>query len=352
MNRLARSSAARAQPWDPEGVEAAVVLDLARQAVPRRELGQEHGEEWFLAALSQHVRVREHRQKGSGRRLAGYALLLACAVGVEAGYFAWHARADRDREGYDSVSVSRPPLRSLVATDTPLDVSFTDGTSVTLERQTFAGVFENMPKNTRLRLDSGRMVINVAAPGRAACEVAAGPFVLRASDAAFTLEWFDAQRYLQVEVARGRLVVDGAGQRRELSAGDSYRHTEPLTATPDEDAGEAWSLLVAAGEPGVVVDAARERGLDNCLEGCSRDELHALAQAARASGEGGLARLAASAERARFGSSPAASSTASSPGAISATCSTCSPTGPPAYFEQGRRGVGPLRFAPAPALSR
>jgi hypothetical protein len=81
----------------------------------------------------------------------------------------------------------------------------------------------------------------------------------------------------------------------------------PLAAAaPAASAGKSksWAQLVTAGEFATVIELAEHRGVQSCLDGCSQDDLRALADAGRLAGKGSLAESVFRAQRARFAGSP------------------------------------------------
>jgi hypothetical protein len=315
-------------PWPPAGEETELLLELARsESVPREEPGAERR---FLSAFRAYTAESERR---AARRSRGYwqyglgfagAVLVALAV-VEVGA---HFRVDP--LSYRVTSGGAEPGRVIEAKAAPVELDFSDGTNVTVERDSRARVAETTARGARFRLDSGKMSFDVVPHAeRGDWLVEAGPFQVRVTGTVFTVEWNAAARSLDVTVTRGHVIVEGAGQRRELGPGDSFHHRDPnVVVAKPEPAPEAplaprpvtptrpapqvekqpsWAELVAAGSFAAVLDAANHRGVQPCLDACSRDDLRALADAARLGGQASLAERVLLAQRARFaGSSDAA----------------------------------------------
>jgi hypothetical protein len=227
--------------------------------------------------------------------------------------------------------------QALDASKAPLELKFSDGTAVTVERGTQARVAETTSYGARFRLDSGRMLFDVVPHAeRGHWLVDAGPFQVRVTGTVFSVEWLAAEESLRVDVTRGHVVVEGAGQRRELGAGDSFQHrgqqaleraaapianavkTESVEAVPAPSSApehaveksESWSQLVTAGKFAAVIAAAEKRGFSSCLGNCSRDDLRALADATRLGGRAELSERTLLSQRSRFPGSNDASSAA------------------------------------------
>ncbi|HVY32751.1 MAG TPA: FecR family protein [Polyangiaceae bacterium] len=325
-------------PWKPDGAEASAVLELARSVDPLPGLGSEEvSAEWFTASF----RLHRDRKRKSSMRMASpawrYGLAFAAAVALvgSAAKLSGFLGADSALSYHEKSGAAVGRL--IEARQEPVELDFSDGTVVTLERKGQALVSETTERGARFRLDSGRMRFNVVPnPGRGRWLVDAGPFQVRVTGTIFTVEWLAGTGSLHVEVERGHVIVEGAGQRRELGPGDSFNHTEssaeaaesakqdaaetstksadipvsplpPAVSARDAERATPWSALVAAGDYSQVLEAANQRGLQSCLDSCNRDDLRALADAARLGGNSGVADRALRAQRARFaGSSDAA----------------------------------------------
>jgi ferric-dicitrate binding protein FerR (iron transport regulator) len=109
----------------------------------------------------------------------------------------------------------------------PMELDFSDGTVVMVDRATKAKLSDATRDGPRFRLISGRMAFQVvphAAHGL--WLVDAGPFQIRVTGTIFTVEWMASEGSLRVDVTRGHVVVEGAGERRELGPGDSFHHRD------------------------------------------------------------------------------------------------------------------------------
>lgn len=312
--------------WSLEGVETDTVLGLARAPLHVSPRVVRAAEQRFLSAF------RERAQGGraparSSRRKVRYVLALAAALAVALAIFRAGTLFQEEALSYRFKPGARTPARMIEAIAEPVELDFSDGTVVTVERNSRARVGETTHRGARFLLESGRMAFNVVPRAdRGDWSVEAGPFQVRVTGTVFTVEWIAAEGALSVEVERGRVIVEGAGQRRELGPGDSFHHREevavtevPTQAQPAAAKAEAdvsrpvvaaqpmpeqkspsWLALVAAGSYAAVLEAAHNGGLRACCEGCSQADLRALADAARLSGNASLADRVLLAQRARF----------------------------------------------------
>lgn len=311
--------------WDTESAEARALLELARTSEPHAPLSEDVAARAFVAAFRSHT---QRRTVGSvWAALGAWRYGVACAAALAVALVGFQL---------GSSSRGEPPLsyhlksggaagRVIDAKGGPVELGFSDGTVVTVEGGARAQVSETTERGARFRLDSGRMAFDVVPrPNRGNWSVDAGPFQVRVTGTVFTVDWNASEGSLRVEVTRGHVVVEGAGQRRELGPGDSFEHRgrvpaapvaeaareraleapsaplPPVASSPAADKPLSWAQLVAAGSFDAVLDAASKRGVPACLEACSREEVRALADAARLSGRAALAERALLAQRARF----------------------------------------------------
>lgn len=326
--------------WSDDGAEAAALLELARSTQPLERRDEQASEQRFARAFREHV-IEQERRGWSTQLIWSWrhGLVLVGALALVLAVFRLGTRFGEPALSYRVGRSEGTGERRIQTSQEPVALEFSDGTVVTVEPGTLARVAETTRRGARFRLDSGRMSFNVAPhPERGLWSVDAGPFRVRVTGTIFTVEWHAADGSLRVDVTRGRVVVEGAGQRRELGPGDSFQHREATAAAPTssvaptptsshgDGAGapaapavpstrgaakvERWSSLVAAGDYGAVVEAARQRGFQRCFDGCAREDLSALADAARLSGHGSLAEQALLAQRARFRASEEAAAAA------------------------------------------
>lgn len=339
MKRRAGDGAVgREAPWTDEGAEARALLELARRAEPSAPVSEDASARSFLLFVRRRAEAERRGSAWAARGGWRYGLGLAAALVLAVVAF---ELGDSWRSGQAlsyHLKSGAPVGQAIDARQGPVELDFSDGTVVRVDYGTEARVAETTRRGARFRLDSGRMTFDVVPHAeRGNWSVDAGPFQVRVTGTVFTVEWSASEGTLRVEVTRGHVVVEGAGQRRELGPGDSFEHRSSAATSGEETAAvdpapspvktelgsaspvpsvtpprptekaSGWSQLVAAGEFAAVIDAAARRGIQSCLDGCTREDLRALADAARLGGKAGLAERALLAQRARFpGSSDAA----------------------------------------------
>lgn len=319
----------REQPaWRADGPEALQLVELLQRAEPTAPESEEAAARRFAESAREHLtRSRRHALR--------YAVALVAAAAALLLAFQLRGRFDDAPALSYQVQSGASIGQTLDARSAPLELEFSDGTVVTVERGTLACVAETTPRGARFHLESGRMLFDVVPhEERGSWLVDAGPFQVRVTGTVFSVEWLAAEESLRVDVTRGHVMVEGAGQRRELGAGDSFQHRgqraveraaesiasaaqpEPVVAGPAPssapehavDKTESWKQLVTAGKFDQVIAAAERRGFAACLGVCSREDLRALADATRLGGRTELSERALLAQRSRFpGSADAAS---------------------------------------------
>lgn len=245
----------------------------------------------------------------------------------------------------------------------PLDsgtrIQFSDGSQVVLDDGARTQVRDLAADGARIVLSRGRAHTYFVPRPHAHWQVAAGPYVVQVTGTVFDVEWSDENQALDVWLHKGSVTVRGPmidggvvmtrGQhllmrirdnkivldKNGLEAAATARPAgsgalvarddevdEDLDAPEEPTAGEApgpalpsqvapsrrggpmlehgWSKHLARGDFEAVVTAAERRGIDNVLARGSRRELGALADAARYTRRGSLARRVLHAEQSRF----------------------------------------------------
>lgn len=336
MTREAKDGSQPHADWSLEGAEAERVLDLARAPLPVSPEVERTAEQQFLSAFRAHTATSQQKSwfaRGAFR----YGLAFAAALVVALAIFKAGTLFQGDALSYRLNHGAATADRVVEAKTEPVQLDFSDGTVITVDRGSRARVVETTRRGARFRLDSGRMTFDVVPHAdRGNWSVDAGPFQVRVTGTVFTVEWNAAEGSLSVEVTRGHVIVEGAGQRRELGPGDSFHHREPLAATARPPAApsaiqvaaselaphiaapgashaekpQSWSALVSAGSYGAVLEAANQRGLPGCLETCSQEDLRALSDAARLGNNAALAERTQLSQRARFAGTADAASAA------------------------------------------
>jgi len=250
----------------------------------------------------------------------------------------------------------------------PLDsgtrIQFSDGSQVVLDDGARTQVRDLAADGARIVLSRGRAHTYFVPRPHAHWQVAAGPYVVQVTGTVFDVEWSDENQALDVWLHKGSVTVRGPmidggvvmtrGQhllmrirdnkivldKNGLEAAASARPAgalvarddevdedldapeEPSVGTSPEGSGSAlpsqivpsrrggpmlehgWSRHLARGDFEAVVTAAERRGIDTVLARGSRRELGALADAARYTRRGSLARRVLRAEQSRFPDSP------------------------------------------------
>lgn len=351
MSRDAKHAAA----WRAEGKEAEAILTLARSVESAGAVDEQAAKARFLRELRQHVERSDVPSSGWARPPRWrYALAAAAALALMLGIVKFGARYRSDTLSYHSKS-GLAGARVVQANKEPVELDFSDGTVVMVRPNTRVHVTDTTRRGASFWLESGRMEFNVVPhPDRGNWLIQAGQFQVRVTGTNFSVEWVGAEGLLHVDVTRGHVVVEGAGQRRELGPGDSFHHREPsalqspapapvtssageqmkspailehaadqaaeLSSRRAEPGGSAarstsaragtWSRWVAEGDFEKVLAAAAQRGVAECLRSCAQDDLWALANAARLGGKPTLAEEALMTQRSRFTGSAEATAAA------------------------------------------
>lgn len=317
-------------------------------------------------AIAERSAARRDRSRSVHGRPIGWlaAAVVICLLVVFTRYVTRSEEAlsfvvgDAERPGVENEWMSAPA-------DGPLELGFSDGSTVTLEPDARARVGRLLPSGAELVVESGRASFDVEHTGDTGWRVRTGPFVVKVTGTRFDVEWNPASDLFTLELHEGRVVVEGcaiegqaieAGQvvrascnpsrvliasRGELEAGEA-KPAEPTprpAAPPAPDAeGEsvkpppvarsprdsaspaavspqgtppapvpvAWTALARQGLYDEAYRRASEVGFDSELERRSAGEVLLLGDAARLSGHVPQARHAYRRARARFSGSGAA----------------------------------------------
>jgi TolA-binding protein len=231
-------------------------------------------------------------------------------------------------------------------------IRFSDGTEIVLEGAARAQVRDVAAHGAGIVLVDGRAHTSFVPKPKARWQVLAGPYVVRVTGTIFDVAWSRDREQLDVWLRKGSVVVTGpmveggvaVTHDQHLSLRPSDRRivlengvapplagSAPAAATesppaptpapaPARDAAPAraapssgerlapatrpadgsWQRRLASGDFDAVIAGAERRGLREVLDRGSRGDLAALADAARYTRRGGLARRALLAQRARF----------------------------------------------------
>jgi len=234
---------------------------------------------------------------------------------------------------------------------------FSDGSVVTLAPAARARVERATPNGAVLLVESGRLSANVVHRSASDWRFLAGPYSVRVTGTAFVLAWQPAG-VLDIDMQSGMVVVTGPGAGQGVEVRDHRRFIVPAPeaaasapsaapepsdelpqAAPNREApapsgrnkaipgnrqaelderpsasvaedDQSWTELVAHGEYSRVLALASARGLDETLASGTLDDLSALADAARFSGDRNIAERTLQEVRARFPGTARAQSSA------------------------------------------
>jgi hypothetical protein len=277
------------------------------------------------------------------RRVASIAVAAVAVIGIALGSFV----ATRTQGiTYQVVNGAMVDGDHVVAgADT--QIRFSDGSEVRLEPGADTHVRALDEHGGRVSIDEGTARVAIAKRPGAAWTVAAGPYTVKVTGTAFSVQWSKKEQAFEIAMVSGSVIVSGplvgsgmtlhAGQRvrtglvngkLELDTTDGVRSKAASVApeSPDIDAlspseadapltpGSAglpggaldWARRAAQGEFTAVIEAAERRGLENTLSTASLSDLAALADSARYARRGALAKRVLLAERKRFPASGAA----------------------------------------------
>jgi hypothetical protein len=214
----------------------------------------------------------------------------------------------------------------LIATeDRPAALAFSDDSRIELRPYTTLRVHVEEGSRVVTRLAQGELVVHVKHHAETDYRFRAGTYEVHVVGTAFSLGYQPETQQFDVSMSEGRVsIVDAGGRERFLSAGESLHlpergtgepsapsqppAVEPTTPSPAavspapaassapaalpgeaKSAAESYRALAAAGRFQQIVTSAKATGLDNVFQSKPASELQELAQAARYTGELGLA---------------------------------------------------------------
>ncbi|WP_437318710.1 FecR domain-containing protein [Sorangium sp. So ce385] len=337
---------------EPElSANAARVVGLAR-----RSLGEMSHQQRTRGLL----RVAERTASRRALRLSPFGAVALSVAVAAAGFVAverWQRGAPSELLSYEvegGVAAQDGSLQAGAASRPKL--RFSDGTEVELAEGARAHVASVTGQGARVALDRGEVHAHVVHKSGTQWLFDAGPFVVTVTGTAFALAWAPEDERLDLRLENGAVTVNGppsgepiamrAGQwltvrlrtgevlLRELGA-QKGAEAAPSSAPPPEGGAELpgappergaelpgappvgeppaapraeaaaapkrdWAGQLAAGQLDAIVDEAQRRGLDQTLAESSSAELSALADAARYTRRGDVARRALLAQRRRF----------------------------------------------------
>jgi hypothetical protein len=316
-----------------------LLANLAREApAPLSEQKLEHG----------FAQLRGQRDRRSARLTVG-RIAFACAATGAVAFALYFGRASWLR--------AHPAVLSYQIVDAEIEqqgylrsapgahpvVTFSDGTVLKLAEHARLRLNHVHAHGARLTLEDGQVRAEVVHKPDAEWGFEAGPFFVEVKGTVFSLAWSGQAGRLEVALETGRLnirtpfaeqpVALGSGQRLIVTLADKHvdivplganpepQHTPLLPARPAEEPVEegeraqaanskrtvvrpsarvSWAENLSNGNLKAIVDEARRRGLDATLAERSSEELDLLADAARYTGDKGIARSALMAQRRRF----------------------------------------------------
>ncbi len=221
------------------------------------------------------------------------------------------------------------------APEAPEVLEFTDGSRLTLAASSSLRVRATDADGAEVVIEHGALESEVIHAKKTQWSIFAGPYEVRVVGTRFSTEWDPATQKIAVILHEGTVQVLGAGidgnvelrpGQRFDAGGASHWTVRPQasnTPAPEKtdgielahletetpaDAGDSeaqtpsprdvahpsatWGKLVAQGDFAGVLEAAKKRGIETCLQSCSSSDLRSLADAARYSGDVELARRA------------------------------------------------------------
>jgi hypothetical protein len=240
------------------------------------------------------------------------------------------------------------------AADAPARIAFSDGSAFELDAGSAGRVTDVDEDGARLVLERGSLRADVVHTGAAHWTVSAGPYSIAVTGTEFSVRWQPDVERIEIHLLEGSVTVSGpmaepalamhTGQRLvayvgrrdlQLSEGTPEAVAAPsvepsaatasvpepapsaaASATPSasttapEPAPVSWSGLIAAGKYEQVMRLARGMGIGSVLSSGSQEQLVALGDAARYTGDGGTSRKVLLALRDRFPTSGAAKTAA------------------------------------------
>lgn len=219
----------------------------------------------------------------------------------------------------------------------PVAIDFSDGSTLKVAPGGRARVTHLDAAGAVVQLEHGHADMAVVPRHGAKWRVDAGPFRVHVKGTAFSVDWEPVGQRLDFKLREGKVVIDGGclPRPRTLVAGESLYtscvssapaaapsssalpavDTTPPALSPEalpavdapapsvergtHEAAPVWRQLAASGKFQEALAAAERSGFDNELQRASADDLMALGDAARLSGNSGRALQAYQASRQR-----------------------------------------------------
>ncbi|MGC4091614.1 MAG: FecR family protein [Polyangiaceae bacterium] len=316
----------------------------------RNTLNVQRAELFKLTQRFEQEQRRERVRRALPWAVAGSGLAAAAALALFVGF----ARHD-----VQATFAGRPVAEaSELSAQGSQELSFSDGSQVVLAPATRAVVSRMASDRAELRLNEGHLSASIQKKTGITWTIGAGPYSVRVVGTHFSVDWQRASETLKVSVSEGRVRVFGADLGNEgiaLDAGASLErhHGAPVVAQPnvvakaadatppvavDPSAANApesvepsvpapaaapapataarteptpappsnWLSLSAKGKYREALQAAEKHGFSELASTLPENDLVALANAARFSGNSERAHQALNALRQRFAGRPAA----------------------------------------------
>jgi hypothetical protein len=290
-------------------------------------------------------------------------MILAAVGGTIAAAMIWGAHAFRTPITFAHGPNRAPGAISEYMISPPseeIPLYFSDGSVVTLAPAARARVERTTANGAVLLVEAGQLSANVVHRSESDWRFLAGPYSVHVTGTAFVLAWQPAG-VLDIDMKSGVVVVTGPGIDSGVEVRDHRRFVAPNTrvsadpnapavallpsvtrgaeepairvpapsaqvakpaqesvriegdtrrSAPSTEPNESWTSLVARGEYSRVLALANARGIDATLASGTLDDLGALADAARFSGDRSVAERSLSEVRSRFSGTPRAQSSA------------------------------------------
>jgi hypothetical protein len=316
----------------------------------REQPTQEQVTEAFRALANEHALEREPLDKRRAWHALQYAhrtlrvptrrVRLALALGVFAlglavGAPAWQAWT---MLRYEAHGLSTDGS-NLVSRDTPADLTFSDGSRVTVSPHSTLSVDLLGKRAALTRLVDGRLHVAVHHEPDTNYRFLAGPYEVQVVGTEFDLEWHAEAEGLTLLMHSGEVRVLGDGSPRQVQSGQTLRLpsnreaprepvvSAPVPLTPPSSLPAAadlpaavsksaslpqkpssvvaraeadWNALLTAGQFSTIMRDADARGAERLLESAPASDLKVLALAARYTGRRALSLRAWQALRARY----------------------------------------------------
>ena len=141
----------------------------------------------------------------------------------------------------------------IAALRTPVRLSFSDGTLLTLASSTRAHVVTLSQRGAQLALENGSIEANVVHTGTSAWSLSAGPFSVRVTGTKFSLSWDPDHERFSIRVTQGSVAVSGSvvGAERPVRAGEML-----VVSVPDRRLQLTNDQAASAGPPAASANDA------------------------------------------------------------------------------------------------